>query len=305
MTGRRPKLAIVENLQRKDLNPLEKAASFEKYLERYQCTQEELARRLSARPLDRGQLDPPAGAARRRSGTRSARRDYARTRPGALAAGRRARAGRVLPAHSTGVAERARGRGACRASAVAADAPQTLRLVTGEPEPRASRRRQSQHTASLEQQFRAALGTKVDVRETARGRGRIVIHFKNHEEFERLQAQLCGGQQRRRATWGEQKSLSHCGRGQGEGRRSDRQRAPPVRLLHLAALAYRACERPTWDSSPLPDSDSAGIPAPAAQSGKCQRGSSYARKRDRRRLGNHVAQREPDAVTTDLIHRET
>ena len=78
---------------------------------------------------------------------------------------------------------------------VAADAPQTLRLVTGEPEPRASRRRQSQHTASLEQQFRAALGTKVDVRETARGRGRIVIHFKNHEEFERLQAQLCGGQQ--------------------------------------------------------------------------------------------------------------
>ena len=43
-------IAIVENLQRKDLNPLEKAASFEKYLERYQCTQEELARRLS---LDR------------------------------------------------------------------------------------------------------------------------------------------------------------------------------------------------------------------------------------------------------------
>ena len=40
-------LAIVENLQRKDLNPLEKAASFDRYLEEYQCTQEELAGRLS------------------------------------------------------------------------------------------------------------------------------------------------------------------------------------------------------------------------------------------------------------------
>ncbi|MCR4414823.1 MAG: ParB/RepB/Spo0J family partition protein, partial [Thermoguttaceae bacterium] len=38
-------LAIVENLQRKDLNPLEKAASFQRYLEQYGCTHEELASR--------------------------------------------------------------------------------------------------------------------------------------------------------------------------------------------------------------------------------------------------------------------
>ena len=46
-------LAIVENLQRKDLNPLEKAASFQKYLEQYGCTQEELAGRLK---LDRSTI---------------------------------------------------------------------------------------------------------------------------------------------------------------------------------------------------------------------------------------------------------
>ncbi len=40
-------LAIVENLQRKDLNALEKAASFQQYLEQYGCTQEELAGRLA------------------------------------------------------------------------------------------------------------------------------------------------------------------------------------------------------------------------------------------------------------------
>ncbi|MFV2069798.1 MAG: ParB/RepB/Spo0J family partition protein, partial [Pirellulales bacterium] len=39
-------LAIVENIQRKDLNPLEKAASFQRYLQQYECTQEELARRV-------------------------------------------------------------------------------------------------------------------------------------------------------------------------------------------------------------------------------------------------------------------
>ena len=39
-------LAIVENLQRKDLNAVEKALSFRRYLEEHQCTQEELAARL-------------------------------------------------------------------------------------------------------------------------------------------------------------------------------------------------------------------------------------------------------------------
>ncbi len=39
-------LAIVENLQRKDLNPIEKALSFKRYLDQHQCAQEELANRL-------------------------------------------------------------------------------------------------------------------------------------------------------------------------------------------------------------------------------------------------------------------
>ena len=39
-------LAIVENLQRKDLNPIEKAMSFKRYLDEHHCTQEDLAQRL-------------------------------------------------------------------------------------------------------------------------------------------------------------------------------------------------------------------------------------------------------------------
>jgi ParB family chromosome partitioning protein len=40
-------IAIVENLQRRDLDALEKAASFKQYLATWNCTQEELAKRLS------------------------------------------------------------------------------------------------------------------------------------------------------------------------------------------------------------------------------------------------------------------
>ena len=39
-------LAIVENLQRKDLNAIEKALSFRRYLDQHQCTQEDLGKRL-------------------------------------------------------------------------------------------------------------------------------------------------------------------------------------------------------------------------------------------------------------------
>ena len=40
-------LAIVENVQRKDLNAMEKASSFQRYLQEYGCTQEELASRVN------------------------------------------------------------------------------------------------------------------------------------------------------------------------------------------------------------------------------------------------------------------
>ena len=41
MIGETAELAIIENLQRKDLNALEKASSFQRYLDNYGVTQEE------------------------------------------------------------------------------------------------------------------------------------------------------------------------------------------------------------------------------------------------------------------------
>ena len=56
------------------------------------------------------------------------------------------------------------------------------------PMSRAKRRKpaRSSHIASLEQQWRITLGTRVDIRQNSRGRGQLVIHFKNNEEYDRL-----------------------------------------------------------------------------------------------------------------------
>ena len=48
----------------------------------------------------------------------------------------------------------------------------------------------SQHVASLEQELRTALGAKVDIRQSPRGRGKIVIHFASNEEFDRLREHI-------------------------------------------------------------------------------------------------------------------
>lgn len=191
-------LAIVENLQRKDLNPLEKGASFQKYLERYQCTQEELAKRLS---IDRSTVANLIRLLELPADVQTALRSGAITQGHARAllplAGEREQIEFCQRIQAEGLSVRSTEE-LIQQVVQSIDEGHSLRIVTGdEPETnsKAARRRpRSQHLASLEQQFRAALGTKVDVRSTAKGRGRIVIHFKNHEEFDRLCDQLCGRQ---------------------------------------------------------------------------------------------------------------
>jgi hypothetical protein len=43
---------------------------------------------------------------------------------------------------------------------------------------------------SLEQQLRTTLGVKVEIKQSSRGKGRITIQFKSHEEFDRIVASL-------------------------------------------------------------------------------------------------------------------
>jgi ParB family transcriptional regulator, chromosome partitioning protein len=58
------------------------------------------------------------------------------------------------------------------------------------PGPGSKARTKSENVASLEQEIRHALGLKVEIRANSRGRGKLVIHFQDHDEFDRLREQL-------------------------------------------------------------------------------------------------------------------
>jgi ParB family chromosome partitioning protein len=165
-------LALVENLQRQDLGPLEEAAAFKRLGEEFNLTQEEIAGRVGrSRPavanslrlltlseemqasLARGEISP--GHARALLGIDDA--DERRT------AWRRIVEGRLTVRDAESLA---RGR--------------SLR-----PRRAGVAKRRSADLEALEERLRASLGTKVDL---TRGRsgGRVVIHYYSDEELENI-----------------------------------------------------------------------------------------------------------------------
>jgi ParB family transcriptional regulator, chromosome partitioning protein len=177
-------LAIIENLQRKDLNAIEKALSFRRYIDEHQCTQDELAKRLS---LDRTTitgmlrlLDLPqpvvdmvqaggmtGGHAKPllALGSEALQIDLARQ---IMTEGWSVRA--VEKHVNQIILEEDAGHHDLRAAVANAKRGKV----------------KEDNTIFLEQQMKMGLGTKVDIQRTSRGRGRIVVHFTSLEEFDRL-----------------------------------------------------------------------------------------------------------------------
>jgi ParB family chromosome partitioning protein len=182
-------LAIVENVQRKDLNAIEKAESFQRYLDQYQCTQEELASRVQ---VDRSTVAnlirllelPTAVKQMVQEGDIS--QGHARALlPLGEAEEQIAFAKRIK---KDGLSVRATEQAVQdRIHALDGD---TLRIVDADGNSRPVPRPRNEQIASLEQELRTALGTKVDLSQTAKGRGKITIHFTSHEEFARLRQLL-------------------------------------------------------------------------------------------------------------------
>ncbi len=183
-------LAMVENLQREDLNPLEKANAFRNYLDTYGGTQEELASRLG---LDRSTisnlirlLDLPEEV-----------QDAVRSK-------------KISQGHARallGLSDPEMQIGACqRIIAENLSVRQTEALVaTGEPTPPKTRIRKDQaqeestprggktpHVLELEGQLRERFQTSVLIKVKGRERGQIVIDFNTQEEFERITGLIRG-----------------------------------------------------------------------------------------------------------------
>lgn len=182
-------LAIVENLQRKDLNPVEKALSFKRYIDQHQCTQDFLAQRLT---LDRSTIAnsmrllelPPSVLEALQTGEISA--GHARTLLPLGDEPLQVDFCRQIQQDGWSVRETER------------RVADKIREMDGEGQEMAGvrrrRRTKNQQIASLEQELKRALGARVDIRQSSSQRGKIVIHFMNHDEFERIRDYLNGNE---------------------------------------------------------------------------------------------------------------
>jgi ParB family chromosome partitioning protein len=182
-------LAIVENVQRKDLNALEKAASFQRYIQEYRCTQEELAGRVN---IDRSTV---ANLIRLLELPEEVK---ALVAAGEISQGH-ARA--LLPLGDEYEQKAFAKRIAAESLSVRATEQLVsehiqradggpLKVFSGEGAAPAAAVSGGEHLSQLEDQLRLALGTKVELRQSAKGKGKITIHFANGEEFERLRELL-------------------------------------------------------------------------------------------------------------------
>ena len=175
-------LAIVENLQRKDLNAIEKAMSFRRYIDQHQCTQEELAGRLK---IDRSTIANLMRLLELPAPIKNA------LQSGKLSAGH-ARALLPLGEELTqieflnsilreGMSVRATER-------AVAD-----RIATEDQGSKKSTRRarvSDNQIASLQQDLKTALGTNVKIKPSAAGRGKIEIQYSSESEFQRIRRLL-------------------------------------------------------------------------------------------------------------------
>ncbi len=173
-------LALTENIQRKDLNAIEKAAAFRNYLDQYGGTHDELAKRLD---LDRSTvsnllrlLDLPEEI-------------QSSVRRGELTQGH-ARA--LLPLEEWDQLELARRVVDERLSVRQTEKivqefldgadflpPENGKKPVAKPEV-------SPRVRDLEQQFRTWLGMKVKLTSNDKGKGKLVVQFNSNDEFERV-----------------------------------------------------------------------------------------------------------------------
>ena len=191
-------LALTENIQRKDLNAIEKASSFTNYLETYGGTHEELAKRLE---VDRStvtnllrllalpkqlqdavcqeQLSP--GHARALLKLPEWELIEVATKIQAEGWNVRETERFVQDLLQTGEAENPK------------NAEQKWNIVDQDGETRAVSIK-SEQVQQLENEFRQYLGgIKVKLTQTNdKGKGKLVISFANHGEFEQVYAAICG-----------------------------------------------------------------------------------------------------------------
>jgi len=167
-------IALIENLQREDLDAIEKAQSFQAYLAETVLTQEEASKRLG---LDRSTIANMIRLLELPEEVQGL------VRHGMVAMGH----ARALLALEDGKRQVALAERVAREGLSVRQVERLVGAFTPSRRRRTPGRKKSAEVRSLEARLREALGTKVTVEEGAKaGTGRIVIEFYSHEDLERL-----------------------------------------------------------------------------------------------------------------------
>ena len=169
-------LALIENIQREDLNPIEEARAYRRLIDQFRMKQEEIA---AAVGKDRSSV---ANVLRLLKLPEEVRTELA---SGALSMGH----ARALLALEDEAAQRRLAREiVARGLSVRSTEGLVRRLSSGPasvPQPEAS----DVHTRAAEERLRLALGTRVRIVRKKRG-GRIEIDFNSEDELHRIYEQL-------------------------------------------------------------------------------------------------------------------
>jgi ParB family transcriptional regulator, chromosome partitioning protein len=174
-------LALVENLQRSDLNPIEEALAFQSLQDEFGLAQEEIANRVGkGRSTIANSLRLLNLPARVQDLLRAGRLSAGQARP-LLALGK--------AAEQVALAERAVAEGLTardlEALAAAARPPSNRRDKAGAPA--------DVHTAAAADQLTRRLQTRVEIRRRRAGGGVLQIHFFSEEDLMRLYDRLMEG----------------------------------------------------------------------------------------------------------------
>lgn len=174
--------ALVENLQRADLNPIEKALGFRDYLAQYRLTQEELSQRVG---LDRTTISNLLRLLELPPDVQDA------VRVGQITNGH----ARALLALDDGERQKT----LCRqiiAEGLTVRAVEQLakqdRRRPSSSDPSTAPVAKTAHVQAIEDELRQKLALKVDIRLRGPEQGQLVLHFDGNDDFERLLEVLRG-----------------------------------------------------------------------------------------------------------------
>ena len=173
--------ALVENIQRSDLNPVEKAQGFKEYLDRFQLTQEQLGSKLG---VDRTTISNLLGLLNLPPEVQDA------VRLGQISLGH----AKVLK----GIAEPERQIALCRETMLKNYSVHALELLVKQQRldaattaeaseaPRKEAVEKTAHVKGIEDDLRRRLALRVEIKVKAKDKGQVVIGFESNDDFERI-----------------------------------------------------------------------------------------------------------------------